>query len=270
MTERKTAIELGGSIWMTIDGANLGGPGRVELLARIAECGSITRAAKAMKMSYKAAWDAIDGMNNLAGEALVERTTGGKGGGGTRLTRRGEQLVSNFRLIEREHQRFVEQLSQQAAGIADDYLLLRRMTMKTSARNQFLGKVSKITHGSVNDEIELEVAGGHRIVAIITHDSTEELALQTGSEALALIKASSIIVVTGAETSRFSARNCLSGMVARIQPGAVNTEVVIELPGGGTVAAIVTNDSSERLGLEVGKAASALFKASSVIIGIPA
>lgn len=270
MTERKTAIELGGSIWMTIGGANLGGPGRVELLSRIAECGSITRAAKAMKMSYKAAWDAIDGMNNLAGEALVERTTGGKGGGGTRLTRRGAQLVDNFRLIEREHQRFIEQLSQQAAGIADDYLLLRRMTMKTSARNQFLGKVSKITHGSVNDEIELEVAGGHRIVAIITHDSAQELALQAGSEALALIKASSIIVVTGAETSRFSARNCLSGTVARIQPGAVNTEVVIELSGGGTVAAIVTNDSSKRLDLEVGKTASAIFKASSVIIGVPA
>ena len=96
-------------------------------------------------MSYKAAWDAIDTMNNLAGEPLVERLAGGKGGGGTRLTRRGEQLVANFRTLEREHRRFIEQLSRQAEGLADDYLLIRRMGMKTSARNQFLGTVTRVT-----------------------------------------------------------------------------------------------------------------------------
>ncbi|HCL76778.1 MAG TPA: molybdenum-dependent transcriptional regulator, partial [Pseudomonas sp.] len=103
-------VELHGSIWLTVDGEKFGGPDRVTLLAKIAECGSITQAAKAIKMSYKAAWDAIDTMNNLAGEPLVERLAGGKGGGGTRLTQRGEQLVANFRTIEREHRRFVEQL----------------------------------------------------------------------------------------------------------------------------------------------------------------
>lgn len=89
MEGKKAGIELHGSIWMTVGGANLGGPGRIELLSRIADCGSITQAAKAIGMSYKAAWDAIDTMNNLAGEPLVERVTGGRGGGGTRLTRRG-------------------------------------------------------------------------------------------------------------------------------------------------------------------------------------
>ena len=55
-----------------------------------------------------------------------------------------------------------------------------------------------------------------------------------------------------------------------MQPGAVNTEVVIEVNGGGTVAAIVTNESAQSLGLAEGKTASAIFKASSVIIGVPA
>jgi molybdate transport system regulatory protein len=85
-----------------------------------------------------------------------------------------------------------------------------------------------------------------------------------------LVKASSIIVVTDDDGARFSARNRLTGVVARVQPGAVNTEVVIDLPGGGSVAAIVTNESGNALGLVVGKAASAIFKASSVIVGIPA
>ncbi len=270
MEVNDTSIELRGSIWMTVGGESLGGPGRVMLLGQIAECGSITQAAKAMKMSYKAAWDAIDSMNNLAGEPLVERLSGGKGGGGTRLTPRGAQLVRNFKTIEREHRLFVDQLSRQAVGIADDFLLIRRMNMKTSARNQFLGKVTQVKPGAVNDEVELEVAGGQKIVAIVTHDSTRDLGLALGAEAFALIKASSIIVVTDATGAKFSARNQLRGTVTRVQPGAVNTEVVIELPGGGAIAAIITNDSALALGLAVGAQAAGIFKASSVILGVPA
>lgn len=263
-------IELQGEIWMTVDGVDLGGPRRIELLSKIAECGSITQAAKAIGMSYKAAWDSIDTMNNLAGEPLVERQTGGKGGGGTRLTRRAEQLVANFRLIAREHRRFVEHLSQQADGITDDYLLIRSMGMKTSARNQFLGKVRAVKQGTVNDEVELEITGGQRIVAIVTRESIEELGLQPGTEAFALIKSSSVILVTEDSDARFSARNHLSGTVSRVQMGAVNTEVVIDLAGGGSIAAIVTNQSATDLALAAGAPASAIFKASSVIVGVPA
>jgi molybdate transport system regulatory protein len=263
-------IALDGEIWMTVGGENLGGPGRIALLAKIGECGSITQAAKAIRMSYKAAWDAIDAMNNLAGEPLVERLAGGKGGGGTRLTARGEQLVANFRLIEREHRDFVQRLGEHAHGIADDYRLVRKMSMRTSARNQFAGTVTRMQRGAVNDEIELAVAGGHAIVAIVTHESVDNLGLAVGSEAFALVKSSSIILVTSDDKARYSARNRLAGAIARIEPGAVNTEVVIDLAGGGTVASIVTRESCEAMGLAVGAQAAAIFKASSVIIGVPA
>jgi molybdate transport system regulatory protein len=260
---------LQGSVWMTVGGQNFGGPGRVDLLASIAETGSISGAAKAIKMSYKAAWDAIDAMNNLAGEPLVERLTGGKGGGGTRLTGRGAQLVRHFRLLEQVHRDFVEQLNRQAAGIADDLNLISRLNMKTSARNQFFGTVSRVQAGAVNDEIALDIAGGQQLVAIVTRESTESLGLQPGRQAFALIKSSSVILVTHAEGARFSARNRLQGRVSRLTPGAVNTEVVLDLPGGGTVAAVITNDSAAALELAEGKPASAMFKASSVIVGVP-
>lgn len=270
MPSNDKRIELGGAVWMTVDGENLGGHGRIALLAHVAECGSITHAAKAMQMSYKAAWDAIDTMNNLAGEPLVERVAGGKGGGGTVLTQRGAQLVENFRLIEREHRQFVAQLSAQAEGIADDFLLIRRMGMKTSARNHFAGQVTRVQRGSVNDEIEIEAAGGHKVVAIVTHESFEGLGLEVGAQAFALVKASSIVIVTDAEGAKFSARNRLTGKVSRLVPGAVNTEVVIDLAGGGSVAAIITNESRAALALAEGASATAIFKASSVIVGAPA
>jgi molybdate transport system regulatory protein len=269
MTGPDTEIALQGSLWLTVGDENFGGSNRLALLAHIAECGSITQAAKAACMSYKAAWDAIDTMNNLAGEPLVERAAGGKGGGGTHLTPRGQQLVRNFQLVEQEHRRFVERLGHQAAGLGDDYMLIRRVSMRTSARNQFFGKVGAIKAGAVNDEVELDVAGGHKITAVITHSSTQDLGLAVGAEALALIKASSIILVAAGETARFSARNQLTGTITRLQPGAVNTEVVIELPGGGTLAAIITNDSSNTLGLAPDQTVTAIFKASSVILAVP-
>jgi molybdate transport system regulatory protein len=270
MDEKDERIALQGSVWMTVGGENFGGQGRVELLARIAETGSISQASKAIGMSYKGAWDAIDAMNNLAGEPLVERVTGGKGGGGTRLTARGAQLVRNFRVIEQVHRDFVDQLNRQAAGIADDLSLISRLNMKTSARNQFFGTVARVRAGAVNDEIELDIAGGHRIVAIVTHESTESLGLQPGRQAFALIKSSSVILVTREDGARFSARNQLAGTVSRLTPGAVNTEVVIDLAGGGSVAAIITNDSAHALELAPGAPVTAMFKASSVIVGTPA
>ena len=255
---------------MTVGGENLGGAGRVELLGAIAECGSITQAAKLVKMSYKAAWDAIDAMNNLAGEPLVERLTGGKGGGGTRLTQRGRQLVDNFRIIEREHALYLRQLGSQAEGIADDLLLIRRMAMKTTARNQFLGKVASLKTGAVNDEVILELPGGLQIVAVITQGSSESLGLAPGVEAFALIKASSVILVSDSDGARFSARNQLAGSVTRVQTGAVNTEVVLDLPGGGTIAAIITTQSASEMGIVIGSAVTAIFKASSIILVLEA
>lgn len=261
-------VALQGEVWITLDGQSFGGHQRVALLASIAEHGSITQGAKAIGMSYKAAWDAIDAMNNLAGEPLLERSAGGKGGGGTRLTRRGAQLVANFQRIEHEHKLFMQHLSRQSQGLADDFLLLQTMKMKTSARNQFAGTVAVIKPGAVNDEILLRVVGGQEIIAIITHESTAALGLREGGAAFALVKASSIILATG-RGGRVSARNQLRGTICRVQAGAVNSEITLALPGGGTIAATVTRDSEQSMALEVGMEATALFKASSVIIGVP-
>lgn len=141
--------------------------------------------------------------------------------------------------------------------------------MKSSARNQFKGTVSAIHSGAVNDQIELDV-DGLKLVAIITQGSTQELGLQVGAPAIALIKSSSIILVTEEGDVRFSARNRVKGTVDAIHTGAVNTEVAIALPGGGALTAIVTNQSCDALGLAVGVPVTGLFKASSVIIGVPA
>ena len=139
--------------------------------------------------------------------------------------------------------------------------------MQTSARNQFLGKVAAVKKGAVNAEVILDIGGGEQLVAIITHDSVDHLDLQPGVEAYALIKAPWVILTTD-DGLKTSARNRLCGTVVRCQEGAVNAEVIIELPGGKTVASIVTNDSIHALGLKVGARACALIKASHIILAV--
>ena len=140
--------------------------------------------------------------------------------------------------------------------------------MKASARNQFVGTVSEVLIGAVNAEVHIGLKGGETIVASITKESAEKLAIKKGLEVLALVKAPQVIVVTDFGGYRLSARNQLSGTVAQVKPGAVNTEVDIELKGGEQVTATVTNDSIETLGLRKGQTATAVFKAGSVILAI--
>lgn len=264
----KASMSVRGLVWLAYGDENFGGPGRIALLEAIRSEGSITAAARRVGLSYKAAWDAIDRMNRLAGEPLVSRVTGGRGGGSTRLTPRGERLIANFRLIEAEHRRFLDLLSQYTHGMPDDLQLLRRLNlMKTSARNQFVGKVAAVHAGAVNDEIEIEVSGGQRIVAVVTRESTQNLGLAPGREAFALVKASSVLLAIDVAGAKLSTRNRLEGKVSRLEPGSVNAEVVVALPAGGTIAAIVTKESAEALGLKIGTPVTALFKASSVIVG---
>jgi len=265
---KSTEFGLQGQIWITAGEESIGGHGRILLLSKIAELGSISQAAKSMKMSYKAAWDAVNHMNNLAGEPLLHRVTGGKGGGSTTLTERGQQLISNFKRVEQIHQRFVQELSQETGNVIDDLFVLKRLSMKTSARNQFFGTVKTVTQGATNDSIEIEIAGGQTIIATVTSESTRELGLQEGSEVFVLIQASSIILLNDASEARFSARNQLAGQVLRVQKGAVNTEVIMTV-ADSTLAVQITNDSAEHLGLAEGNQVTAIFKASSVIIGCP-
>ncbi|MGQ0700175.1 MAG: TOBE domain-containing protein [Panacagrimonas sp.] len=264
----RSAPQVGSALSLDAGGGTAFRKRWMDLLASLQTEPSITAAAKSIGLSYKAAWDAIATMNNLAGRAVVERSVGGKGGGGAWLTPHGLRLVETFRAVEAENERFVQRVNRRMRDQAD-LNALGRMTMMTSARNHFAGKVTRIARGAVNDEVELKLPGGEKIVAIITHESTETLGLKKGAEAIALIKASWIIVaVEGGAALKLSARNRLGGVVRSLTQGAVNTEVVIELKGGQSVAAIVTQASAKSLGLAVGKPASAIFKASSVILGV--
>lgn len=140
--------------------------------------------------------------------------------------------------------------------------------MKISARNMLAGKISKVTTGAVNAEVDFDLEGGDKLVAIVTNESATRLGLKAGMRAYAIVKASWVILGKGLEGKKLSARNLLRGKVARIHEGAVNNEVVVKMAGGTEMTAIITKESSHALGLKTGEDADLLFKANNVIVAV--
>ncbi len=142
--------------------------------------------------------------------------------------------------------------------------------MKVSARNAFKGKVSSIQVGPVNAEVAVTMPGGDTLVAIVTQGSVKSLRLAVDRDVVALVKAPWVMLASSDSKLQFSARNQLAGSVSTISKGAINTEVGLTLAGGSEVFAVVTNDAVAELQLALGKTASAIIKASHVILAVQA
>lgn len=261
-------IALKGSLWLTSGSESVGGHGRIALLRAVGEHGSITQAAKAFGMGYKVAWTAINTMNTLSGTPLVERVTGGRGGGSTQLTEQGRRLVERYEQIDAVHQRFLQLLDQGAMDLTQAFSLLKVLNMKTSARNQWVGTVSAIRGGAVNDEVALNLPGGAQLSVIVTRESTEALALRLQQTVIALVKSSSVMLATNLGNAKLSAHNRLEGRVRAVKPGAVNAEITVDTAAGLQVVAIVEQSTVVELALAPGAPVTVLVKACDIILAV--
>ena len=103
--------KIGSRIWISGEGGHFLGNGRIRLLEYIDKTGSITAAAKEMKMSYRQAWQMVQDMNAQSDNPLVSKTLGGKGGGGAQLTDAGQKAVRRFYKIEKKINEFIAELN---------------------------------------------------------------------------------------------------------------------------------------------------------------
>jgi molybdate transport system regulatory protein len=252
--------------YLKLAGAGRLGEDRVRLLDAIDRHGSIAAAGADLGLSYRAAWDAVRALNNHFSAPLVAARVGGRAGGGARLTAEGQAALQTLRHIEDELAAAMARLGRRLAD--DVHLEPWGHVMRTSARNALRGLVAEITEGAVNSEVSLEVSPTLTIIAIVSRPSIEILGLAPGKPAVALIQASDIILAAGAETPRTSARNELRGVVAAVDEGAVNSEVVVDLAGGKTLVATITRQSAHDLDLRPGAPVTALVKASQVILAV--
>lgn len=244
---------------------------RIRLLDAIAVHGSLSAAARSLPMSYKAAWDALNSMNNISAQTLVIRSTGGKNGGGTTLTPYAYKLISMYKAMEIEYQQSLERLQKalvetpEVKEINDFRQLMSRINFKTSARNQLVGTVSSVTTGAVSVIVELKISEKLTITAAITKDSAQTLDLKFGQELVALIKSSQMVLQQG-NSLKLSTNNQLQGVIKRIQPGAVCSDISVELSEQKSLCVTITEESLKQLELQVEQPVTVCFNASAVIL----
>ena len=242
----------------------------IALLKAIDNSGSINQAAKQVGLSYKGAWQIIERANNRAPKMLISTATGGAKGGGTRLTEAGQTLLSLFVQLEKRHKQFLDQLNRELSTDPDTLLLLHRLVVKTSARNQLFGRIESIQTGMVNGEVEVKLKGGELISVTVSLQMIESLNLNVGADALLLINSADIILSADADPRQFIANNQLRCRVLRIQQDQVNAEVTVLLAGGEILAISVTPKSVGEMAIKAGQDLWAIFNNNAPILGVRA
>ncbi len=258
-------MKIDGRFWLTKEGQSFLGSGRVELLEWIDKTGSINAAAKEMKMSYKAAWERINGMNLLASQPLIERTTGGKGGGGTKLTPYARELIATYHRLNELHRQFIDRFSE--AGNDPERLarILSRTFLTTSARNQLPAVLTSIEENGLHSTLTLSLAGSDTLLSTITAKSVENMGLSVGCDTYAIIKSSDIKVLTNPPSFN-TADNILTGTIESLESSGENIEIALRLNGGTLLIALEKQDRLQNL--EVGMNAYALISPLHIIIGL--
>lgn len=227
---------------------------RIEILRGVGEAGSISQAARDAGVSYKAAWQALDTLSNLAGAALVERAVGGAGGGGAKLTAAGQQLLRAAGEMTRLREATLARLDA-SRGLA-------ALNLRTSMRNQLPCSVQRLRPGGGALRVELALPDRTVIASRITRESAQLLALEPGLPVLALFKATAVEVAAGLRAQ--PGFNLLEGTVTRASRAQGGGEVALQLRGGQQVVGFAAKAN----GLKQGACAAALVNESAVVIAM--
>ena len=241
---------------------------RMEILRLIGHSGSISQAARQAGVSYKAAWQAIDTLTNLAGTMLVQRAVGGAGGGGAKITPAGIELLSVADLLVESRQQVLAlfQASRSLKTLASP--AYSQISVRTSMRNQLPCRVEQLDAKGQTVRVHLTLAEGQtegcQLLSRITKASAELLGLKKGQSVLALCKATAVSVAAvrpGAADKKF---NLLRGRVVRVDRGASGDEVSMQLDSGLHLVGFAKAAS----GLRVRSHAGALIDEAAVVIAL--
>ena len=227
---------------------------RIDILRRVGEVGSISEAARAAGVSYKAAWQAIETLSNLAGTPLVEKAVGGTGGGGAQLSAAGEEVLHAATLLAQARSSVLAQLAEHApTGLS-------ALGLRTSMRNQLPCKVQSLKKTGHVVRVLLDLGQGQTLASRITHESAQLLDLKVGQSVLALCKATAVRLQKQSKADC----NVLHGVVTRLSSSQAEAEVSLQLPSGTQLVGFAKVPHA----LQAGLGAVALVDEAAVVIAL--
>lgn len=201
---------------------------RLDILRRVADVGSISKAARGAGMSYKTAWQALEALTNLAGGPLVEKAVGGREGGGTRLTPRGEDVLRLNEALLRARRAVLEEFRHRGSTP----VTMAGTHFSISMRNQIPARIHTMKLGSALVRLILSIDKDHLIRASVTKESAQLLGLREGMSVIALCKATGVEVFSQPPET---ADNLLQGTVIHCDRAAHGGECTVRLPSGLTI-----------------------------------
>lgn len=220
---------------------------RIALLKAIEHTGSLSQAAKSIGISYRTAWDAINEINQLAPKPFLITATGGKNGGGTKLSAYGVRFIQLYDLLTQLQHNAFQILSDDEIPLDDILKTTAKLSLQTSARNQLYGSVQLIETNTIAGFIDVKLNDKQtELKAYITQQSIERLKLSIDKSVLLLIKAPLIEL-------NDSKQNCLLGKVETITQERQWSEIAISLPSGLMLYASKLTCEIEPLALTIGK-----------------
>ena len=233
---------------------------RIDILRGIGRTGSISQAAREAAISYKAAWQAIATLTNLAGVPLVERAVGGAGGGGATLTQQGRQLLA----LAEAHD--AARRAVQAHSVSGAATAVARLAIRTSMRNQLPAAIGVLARTGPVVRVSMSLPNGETIAARITQESAELLGLQQGMAAIALCKATAVRIERADDLTARRRGNRLSGIVAKVARGESGDEIVVALAGGELQ---LVGFAASGSGLRTRQRVMAVVDEAAVVVALP-
>ncbi len=233
---------------------------RIDILRRIHDVGSISEAARNAGVSYKAAWQAIETLSNLAGGPLVEKVVGGAKGGGTQLTEKGLEVLALANDLTRAR---MEVLARYQLKDSPSLTGIGLSTLSTSMRNMMPVTIKKVKIGSALVRLTLVLSDGQQLRSSITMESAQLLGIKEGCTALALCKATAVEIMRP-EIASDAIENCIRGTIIRSVRERKGGECTIQLATGQTIIGFAHPDH----GLHIGSVATACIPAEAIVIAL--
>lgn len=233
---------------------------RLEVLRAMHHAGSISEAARANGVSYKAAWQALETLSNLAGQPLVEKVVGGSGGGGARLTPAGLQVLQAADLLSAAREQALAGIGRSALASGLDVRAMASVGFRTSMRNQLPCVVQSLHKTRAAVTVVLQLPDGQPLSSRITQDSVQLLGLAPGQKVLAMFKATAVTIaptIVGA-----GGVNVLQGKVARRASAGAGVEVSLQLAPGLALVGFADPETP----LKLRQSAMAALEPSAVVI----
>jgi len=235
---------------------------RLEVLRSMHHAGSISEAARANGVSYKAAWQALETLSNLAGVPLVEKVVGGARGGGAKLSSAGLRVLEAADLLNAAREQALAQIERSGEGAGLNLRAIAGVGFRTSMRNQLPCVVKEIQHTRGAAIVVLALPDGQQLSSRITIESLQLLGLEAGQKVLAMFKATAVTVAPAIVA--LGGVNLLHGKVVRRGSGEAGVEVSLQItPGLGLVGF-----ADAQTPLKLRQAAMAAVEPNAVVIGL--